>query len=643
MKRDELLGWLDAYQLEVPDRRVRASIVDALVACAGVELSDVLVQLKRDDLKALCRKLGVDDSGKEKAPIIERILAATPPPQGKLALDASAAGPLGGAQLAKDATTASKPKKGKAKSKTEGRTGSLGFEEKLWAAADLLHGAMGPSEYKHVVLGLVFLKYIEDAFEERREAIRAAVADPNSDYFIEEDEREDELADLLEDRDEYTAENVFWVPEKARWSHIRAQAKQPTIGRTIDEAMDAIERENPNLKGVLPKVFGLPNVDKHNLGKLIDLFSGIGLGTKANQSKDMLGQVYQYFLAKFATAEGRLGGEFYTPVSVVRLLVEMLEPYQGRVYDPCCGSGGMFVQSLRFIEAHNGRRDQITIYGQESNYTTWRLARMNLAIRGIEGNLGRKHADSFHENLHADLKADFVLANPPFNISEWGGDRLREDVRWKYGAPPTGNSNFAWVQHFVHHLSPTGTAGFVLANGSMSSMPSGEGDIRQRLVEADLVDCIVACPSQLFYAVQIPVCLWFLTRSKAGNGHRDRRGETLFIDARKLGRMETRVHRVLDAADIARVADTYHAWRNRRGAYADVAGFCYSASQDEIKAHDFVLTPGRYVGTEDVSGDDEPTEAKMQRMLQELGKHMTRETELNEQIEAALLSLGYKL
>lgn len=531
--------------------------------------------------------------------------------------------------------------KDKAKPKPKQRTGSLGFEAKLWEAADLLRNNMDPAEYKHVLLGLLFLKYIEDAFEERRAELRAAVADPDSTYFVEEGEREEELAALLEDRDEYTAENVFWVPAGARWSHIQAEAKQPTIGKTIDDAMDVIEKENSGLKGVLPKIFALPGLDKHNLGKLIDLVSGIGLGTKEHRDKDTLGRVYEYFLSRFASAEGKGGGEFYTPASVVRLLVEMLEPYKGRVYDPCCGSGGMFVQSLKFIDAHDGQRNRITVYGQESNRTTWRMARMNLAIRGIEANLGAKHADSFHEDLHPDLRADFVLANPPFNISQWGGERLENDVRWKYGNPPTGNANYGWVQHFIHHLAPSGTAGFVLANGSMSSMQSGEGDIRQKMVEADLVDCIVACPGQLFYATQIPVCLWFLTKNKAGSGHRNRRGETLFIDARKLGRMETRVHRVLDAEVIAKVADTYHAWRNHDGGYEDVAGFCKSTNLDEIKAHDFVLTPGRYVGAEALEDDGEPFDEKMNRLTAELSSQLAEAAELDEQIRAALGGLGY--
>jgi type I restriction enzyme M protein len=529
-----------------------------------------------------------------------------------------------------------------AKSDNE-RTGSLGFETKLWEAADLLRNNMDPAEYKHVVLGLLFLKYIEDAFEERREELKVAVADPDSDYYVEEAERDEELEALLEDRDEYTAENVFWVPKEARWTYIRGQAKQPTIGKVIDDAMDAIERENPALKGVLPKIFAMPNLDKHNLGKLIDLVSGIGLGTKEHRDKDTLGRVYEYFLSKFASAEGKGGGEFYTPVSIVRLLVEMLEPYKGRVYDPCCGSGGMFVQSLKFIDAHDGKRNQITVYGQESNRTTWRMARMNLAIRGIEANLGKQHGDSFHSDLHPDLRADFILANPPFNISKWGGERLENDVRWRYGTPPTSNANYGWIQHFIHHLAPTGTAGFVLANGSMSSMQSGEGIIRQKLVEADLVDCIVACPSQLFYATQIPVCMWFITKSKAGNGHRARRGESLFIDARKMGTLEDRVHRVFDSADIAKVADAYHQWRSKGGQYEDVAGFCKTATLQDIKAHDYVLTPGRYVGAEEVQEDGEPFDGKMKRLTSELSAQMVDATDLDEQIRTVLGRLGYDL
>jgi type I restriction enzyme M protein len=506
------------------------------------------------------------------------------------------------------------------------KNASLGFEDKLWLAADVLRNNMDPAEYKHVVLGLIFLKYISDAFEERRAALTAAGD-----------------ADLVEDRDEYTAENVFWVPQVARWSFVQAQAKQPTIGKVLDDAMDAVEADNPALKGALPKVYALPSLDKHRLGELIDLMAGIGLGTAAHREKDTLGRVYEYFLSRFASAEGRGGGEFYTPSSIVRVLVEMLEPYQGRVYDPCCGSGGMFVQSIKFIDAHGGRRDAVTVYGQESNATTWRMARMNMAIRGIEAKLGKQHGDTFHRDLHPDLRADFVMANPPFNISNWGGERLAEDVRWKFGTPPAGNANFAWLQHIVHHLAPTGTAGVVLANGSMSSQQSGEGEIRKKLVEADLVDCMVALPGQLFYATQIPVCLWFLARDKGAGKLRNRKGEVLFIDARKLGRMETRVHRVLDADDIAKIAGTYHAWRNVGGAYADVAGFCKSATKAEIAAHDFVLTPGRYVGAEDVADDGEPFVEKMERLAGKLAGQFREAHEIEARIRNALELLNVAL
>ena len=522
------------------------------------------------------------------------------------------------------------------------RNASLGFEDKLWAAADVLRNNMDPAEYKHVVLGLIFLKYISDAFEERQEQITQSVSDPDGAHYIADPkEREEELAFLLEDRDEYLAEHVFWVPKQARWSALQAQAKQPTIGKLLDDAMDAIEADNPPLKGALPKVFALPALDKHKLGELIDLISGIGLGTKAQRDTDTLGRVDEYFLARFASAEGRGGGEFYTPSSIVRVLVEMLEPYRGRVYDPCCGSGGMFVQSIKFIEAHDGRRDAVTVYGQESNRTTWRMARMNMAIRGIEAKLGKQHADTFHCDLHPDLRADFVMANPPFNISNWGGERLAEDVRWRYGTPPAGNANFAWLQHIVHHLSPTGTAGVVLANGSMSSQQSGEGEIRRKLVEADLVDCMVAMPGQLFYATQIPVCLWFLARDKGNGKFRSRKGEVLFIDARKLGRMETRVHRVLDAEDIERIAGTYHDWRNAGGSYEDVPGFCKAATVEEIAAHDFVLTPGRYVGAEEVEEDGEPFEEKMERLVAALRDQQAEGRRLEELIGQALGGLGW--
>ncbi len=525
----------------------------------------------------------------------------------------------------------------------------LGFENKLWEAADLLRSNMDPAEYKHVVLGLLFLKYISDAFEARRATLTTAVAEPQSEYYVDDPaSRQLELDFLLEERDEYTAANVFWVPPEARWANIKSAAKRPDIGVIIDNAMEAIERENPRLRGVLPIIYARPALDKQSLGKLIDLFSGIDLHAGNGHATDTLGRVYEYFLGKFASAEGKGGGEFYTPASVVRVLVEMIEPFTGRVFDPCCGSGGMFVQSLKFLDAHGGQRDEVSIYGQEYNPTTWRLAKMNLAIRGIEADLGERHADAFRQDLHPDLRADFVLANPPFNISQWHGERLRKDVRWKYGVPPVGNANYAWMQHFLHHLSETGTAGFVMANGSMSSMTGGEGDIRQRLVRADLVDCIVALPGQLFYTTQIPVCLWLLTKSKAHRqrGHhqpplRDRKGETLFIDARNTGRMDTRVHRVLDDADIDRIAGTYHAWRNQDGAYEDILGFCKSATLKDIEHHQFVLTPGRYVGIEAAKDDEEPFEEKMERLTAELAEQIRISHHIEHQIDFVLRTLGY--
>ena len=512
---------------------------------------------------------------------------------------------------------------------------TLGFEKDLWRAADALRSNMDAAEYKHVVLGLIFLKYISDAFEEHRaklEAERAKCADP-------------------EDPDEYRAVNIFWVPKEARWSHLRANAKQPNIGKIVDEAMLAIERDNPSLKGVLPKDYAHPRLDKQRLGQLIDLIGNIGLGDKEHRSKDILGRVYEYFLAQFASAEGKKGGQFYTPRCVVQLLVEMLAPYRGRVYDPCCGSGGMFVQSVKFVEAHasgNGNggkaRGEISIYGQESNHTTWRLAKMNLAIRGIEANLGREHADSFHRDLHPDLKADYILANPPFNDSDWRGDLLKNDVRWKYGVPPPSNANFAWVQHFIHHLAPTGLAGFVLANGSMSSSLSAEREIRKNIVEADLVDCMVALPGQLFYSTQIPVCLWFIARDKKDRRFRDRRGETLFIDARKMGHMIDRVHRELTEEDICKIADTYHAWRGDKDCkkkYKDVPGFCKAATIEEIRKHNHILTPGRYVGAAAEEDDGEPFEEKMARLTAQLRAQTKESAKLDKVIRANLEDIGY--
>ncbi|MBF8285432.1 MAG: hypothetical protein HW378_4347 [Anaerolineales bacterium] len=543
------------------------------------------------------------------------------------------------------------PKGARKKSDRQNNGANLGFEEKLWLAADKLRGHMDASEYKHVVLGLVFLKYISDAFEERHTWLLKEAASPKSDYYVKEDKARYAVA---EDRDEYAAESIFWVPKEARWAYLQSKAKQPTIGKLIDDAMDKIEKENPSLKGVLSKDYARPTLDKHRLGELIDLIGTIGLGDEASRSKDILGRVYEYFLGKFASAEGKAGGEFYTPQSVVKLLVEMIEPYRGRVYDPCCGSGGMFVQSEKFVLAHGGRLGDLAIYGQESNPTTWRLCKMNLAIRGIDGDIGQENADTFHNDVHPDLRADFILANPPFNVSDWGGDRLRDDVRWKYGAPPVGNANFAWVQHKIHHLTPNGLAGFVLANGSMSSNTSGEGEIRQAIVEADLVDCMIALPGQLFYTTPIPVCLWFLARDKAGRHAgrpqrlRDRRRETLFVDARKMGQLIDRTHRELSDDEIARIARTYHAWRGEKDAgdakkpltYEDVPGFCKSATTDEIAAHGYVLTPGRYVGAADVEDDGELFEEKMKRLTSSLEAQFAESAQLEQAIRDNLKRLS---
>ena len=511
-----------------------------------------------------------------------------------------------------------------------GNGGQLGFEADLFKTADKLRGNMEPSDYKHVALGLIFLKYISDAFEARHKALLA------------------EDAQAAEDKDEYLADNVFWVPKEARWSHLQANAKQPQIGTLIDDAMRAIEKENESLKGVLPKDYARPALNKVMLGELIDLISGIALNEEGDRSKDILGRVYEYFLGQFAGAEGKRGGEFYTPRSVVRVLVEMLEPFHGRVYDPCCGSGGMFVQSEKFVQEHGGRIGDIAIYGQESNYTTWRLAKMNLAVRGIDSDIRWNNEGSFHKDELRDLKADFILANPPFNISDWGGDRLREDVRWKFGIPPVGNANYAWLQHIYHHLAPNGTAGVVLANGSMSSNQSGEGEIRQAMLEADAVDCMVALPGQLFYSTQIPACLWFLTRQKnpsngKNGGWRDRRGQVLFIDARKMGELVDRTRRELTDDEVRQIANTYHAWRGEKeaGEYADVAGFCKSASLEEILKHGHVLTPGRYVGAAEQEDDGEPFAEKMARLSALWREQRAEAAKLDVAIEANLRGLGY--
>jgi len=484
---------------------------------------------------------------------------------------------------------------------------------------------MDAAEYKHVVLGLIFLKYISDAFEAKHAELQ---------------EQRDRGADP-EDPDEYRAVSIFWVPKEARWAHLKGNAPQPSIGTIVDDAMSAIERDNPSLKGVLPKDYARPNLDKQRLGQLINLVSDIGLGSPADRAKDILGPVYEYFLALFASAEGKKGGQFYTPSHVVRILVEMLAPYKGRVYDPCCGSGGMFVSSEKFIEAHSGKLGDISIYGQESNYTTWRLAKMNLAIRGIDAQIA--HGDTFHNDRNPDLKADWVMANPPFNDSDWRGELLKGDKRWVYGVPPAANANFAWVQHFIYHLAPTGLAGFVLANGSMSSNQSNEGEIRKNIIESDLVDCMVALPSQLFYATQIPVCLWFLARNKKNGRFRDRRGETLFIDARKMGTLIDRVHRTLSDEDVAKIAGTYHAWRGdaSAGAYADIPGFCMAVKQEDIRKHGHVLTPGRYVGAEEVQDDGVPFEEKMKLLSATLYDQIDEAAKLDAAIAANLKELGY--
>ena len=518
---------------------------------------------------------------------------------------------------------------------------TLGFEAKLYQAADKLRNNMDAAEYKHVVLGLIFLKYISDAFEEKHDSLLKEFANPQSEYYIKD---EGIRAQSVEDKDEYLAENIFYVPKDARWSYLQANAKQPEIGTLIDNAMHAIEQENSQLKGVLPKNYARQGLDKRQLGELVDLIGTIGLGGTEYRSKDLLGRVYEYFLSQFASAEGKRGGQFYTPRCVVELLVEMLAPYMGRVYDPCCGSGGMFVQSEEFVEAHGGQRDDISIFGQESNPTTRQLALMNLAIRGIEANLGQEHADSFHRDLHPDLKADYILANPPFNSSDWGGDRLREDRRWVYGTPPPGNANFAWVQHFIYHLAPNGIAGFVLANGSMSSNTTTEGEIRKNIIDADLVDCMVALPGQLFYSTSIPVCLWFITRNKENPHLRKRARETLFVDARKLGVMIDRVHRELTEAEITRIAETYHAWRGNAeaGEYADVPGFCKSAILEEIQTQNYILTPGRYVGIEDIEDIGIPFEKQMEQLSAKLHEQLTESERLGTTIKKNLEALGYR-
>ena len=500
-------------------------------------------------------------------------------------------------------------------------TTTVGFEEQLWQAADKLRSNMDAAEYKHVVLGLIFLKYVSDSFTEKYNALKA------EGYGDE------------EDRDEYLADNIFWVPKEARWETIRAHATNPDIGQIIDTAMEAIEKENDSLKGVLTKNYSRQELDKTRLGELVTLFTNIDVGSSTAQEKDVLGRVYEYFLGKFASAEGKLGGEFYTPSCVVRTLVEMIEPFDGQIYDPCCGSGGMFCQSARFVKEHQGSIRDISIFGQESNPTTWKLAKMNLAIRGLEANLGAHNADTFHDDLHKTLKANYILANPPFNVSDWGGDRLQDDIRWKYGVPPVNNANFAWLQHMVHHLNPAGgVAGTVLANGSLTSNTQVESSIRKNMITGDVIDCIVAMPEKLFYSTSIPVSLWIMRKGKRSSTS----GKILFIDARHLGHMIDKRVREFSEEDIQVIASTYHAWLNDNG-YTDVPGFCKSATLKDVDEQEYILAPGRYVGYADDGGDQETYEEKMERISSELAASFEIAHNLENIIRSEMMGWGYEV
>ena len=511
---------------------------------------------------------------------------------------------------------------------------STEFKQTLWKSADKLRAQMDAAEYKHLVLGLIFLKYISDTFAKQQDKVREMVSDPSSEYFISEDPAE--FAGELEERDYYTQDNVFWVPQEARWETLRSKAKQPDIGSLIDDAMTAIENENNTLRGKLDKRFGRTELGQGILGELVDLISTIGFAD-SEKSSDLLGEVYEYFLGQFAAAEGKNAGQFYTPSHVVKTLVAVLSPHNGRVYDPCCGSGGMFVQSEEFVKSHGGRVDDISIYGQESNPTTWRLAAMNLAIRGFAADLGKEPADTFARDQFPDLKFDYIMANPPFNISDWGGEKYESDPRWKFGRPPVGNANYAWLQHMLWKLRPGGQAGVVLANGSMSSNQSGEGQIREAMIRGDVVEVMISLPGQLFLNTQIPVCLWFMTNDKTANG-RDRRGETLFIDARQLGSMETRVLKVFTSEDIAKIAETVRAWKSGES-YEDVAGFCKSASLEEIEKNGFVLTPGRYVGFDQSQEIIEDFDSKFAELRSRLDSFHHESKALDESILNALAAL----
>ena len=505
------------------------------------------------------------------------------------------------------------------------------FEKELFKAADRLRKNMDAAQYKHIVLGLIFLKYISDSFEE----LYAKLKEGEGEY----------TAADPEDSDEYRAEDVFFVPPYARWSYLYSRARQTSIGKDLDDAMREVESNNESLKGVLPKIYALPNLDKTALGDLMDLIeTRIELKKPAEESKDLLGRIYEYFLGEFASAEGKKGGQFYTPKSIVRLIVEMVEPYRGRVYDPACGSGGMFIMSEKFVKEHSGNVRNISIFGQESNQTTYHLCRMNLAIRNIDASQVKWNTEgSFLNDLHKHLKADFVLANPPFNDSDWSGHILRDDPRWKYGVPPVGNANFAWLQHMIYHLSPKGVMACVLANGSLSTQTNNEGEIRKALIENDLVDCIVALPKQLFYNTGIPACIWFISRKRAGNGDRKRSGEILFIDASELGFMADRTHREFSENDIDKIAQTYHNWRKSDGGYEDIRGFCRSADLNEITRHEFVLTPGRYVGVKGEEDDGIPFEDKMTELTKILDKQMKDEKILDQEIKNQLKNIGFVL
>ena len=638
MGRDALKAALVRLDLaEGVDKRVPSAMQARLRRARRATPEALLGLLSVGDLRGVCALQGVDAKGRKRE-LVARLLRSEAKAKAVAPVPSTQRG--GSRKVPAEAVDgAAKPEKRKAAAAPVAKESGVGtgFETELWAAANALRGNMDAAEYKHVVLGLVFLKYISDAFEERHAQLVA--------------ERE-EGADP-EDPDFYAGDNVFWVPPKARWPALQALARQPSIGQAVDAAMAAVEQDNPSLREVLPKTYARPALDKRRLGQLIDLISNIKVGDGDARSRDVLGRVYEYFLGSFASAEGKRGGEFYTARCVVRLLVEMLEPYQGRVYDPCCGSAGMFVQSMDFVNAHatgngNGGRpprrtsSDVAVYGQESNHTTWRLAKMNLAIRGIDASMIAE-GDTFHADRHPDLKADYILANPPFNVSDWGAEQLADDKRWVYGAPPKRNANFAWVQHMVHHLAPTGVAGFVLANGSMSSQAAGEGEIRRNLIEANLVDCMIALPGQLFYSTQIPVCLWFLARNRGNGKFRDRRGEVLFIDARSEGRMVDRTHRELDDDDIARIARVYHAWRSKRETvdYEDVPGFCKSATLDDIRAHDHILTPGRYVGMAPQPEDDEPFHEKMTRLAAEWREQRAEARRLDAAIAKNLAALGF--